>query len=88
MFWIALTIVLVLAAVAFATSGRTAGPSMREAMPQFMTEAPAAVRRRSFRREQLDEEAAAIADEYSARADAEWRKELRAKAAAMLDPAP
>jgi hypothetical protein len=88
MFFVALMIVLVLAAVAFATSGRTTGPSVRNAMPQFMAEAPAAVRRRSFRREQLEEEAEAIADEYSARADAEWRKELRAKAAAMLDPAP
>jgi len=42
----------------------------------------------NFRKQQLDEEAEAIADEYQRRSDEAWREELGVKAAALFQSTP
>ncbi len=42
------------------------------------------IRQSSLRQQQLDEESAAVGNEYQRRADAEWLEEIRTKASKLL----
>lgn len=82
-FFILVTIVLVLAAVAMRTKP-TRVPTQQFAAHSAPAFSPQLGPQLSLRQQQLAEESDAIAGEYSARADEAWRAELRARASMML----
>ena len=77
---IATVVVLVLVAVAILPSKKRDRESTGSNFAQPFS------RTVNFRKQQLDEEAEAIADEYQRRSDEAWREELGVKAAELFQP--
>ncbi len=95
MFLFALLVVVVLGAVAFARRGSSpAGlanqprQSIAPIIPAATTLLGAAPATTSFRQQQLDEEAEAVATVYRDRANEVWRTELKAKASQLFADQP
>lgn len=82
---IAIVIVLVLLAVALFPARRRDVDIKQSVVPTLIA-APEPVRSTTLRKQQLLEEAMAVAQEYERRADEVWLDELRTKATLLLSP--
>ncbi len=83
---IALIVVVVLLAVALLPIKKREPDVARQSLPTtLLPSLPLPpLRQSSLRQQQLDEESAAVANEYQRRADAEWLEEIRTKASKLL----
>lgn len=82
---IAIVLVVVLLAIALLPARRREVEVKQSIVPTLLT-APEPIRSTTLRKQQLVEEASAIAQEYERRADEVWLEELKTKASLLLSP--